>query len=904
MAEEPLPPPPTAPRPAARAPTPPSQRPGYVAAPAKRPSDPRPKANPPRPTGAAPTPAASPRASADPERSAARRPTSAAPRSTRIASAFFIICVFGVGLFFVAAAAGVLVYTSIAREVPDPSQLLSRQSQFASTKIFDRSGNLLVELTDPSDPTAGRRQRVDLSQIAEVARQATLATEDPNFYRYNVGFDPIAILRAIYYVITERDIVSGGSTITQQVARNLLLDGQERNSQSAMRKLREIVLANELSRLYPRDKILEIYLNEINYGNLAYGIEAAAQTYFNKPASALNLAEASLLAGLPQAPSYWDPVLRKDRALRRQQVVLELMAERGVISESQIEPALDATRKTEFKPPRVNSSAAAPHFMNYVRDQLDAEFGQQLYRDGLRVRTTLDANLQAIAERAVREQIGKLKDKNVTNGAAVVMDPRTGEILAMVGSVDFYSETIKGQVNVALMPRQPGSSIKPFTYLAAMEKGATPATVYWDRQTTFTNSFGQKYTPVNYDNTYHGAVLMREALARSLNVPAVLALNDIGLPAFFTETQKAGIQFPPNPAYGLAVTLGGAEARLLDMTAAYAVIANGGVRIPPTAIARVERADGALVRDYLNGYGAAPRAAPTVDAQSARARNESGAFAPAGALSGRQQVLSPEHAWLITSILSDDNARAKSFGRGSILNLKGRPAAVKTGTTNDFRDNLTLGFTPELVVGVWVGNTDNSEMKGTTGTTGAAPIWNQILEDALKGKAVSQFARPAGIIEREICIDGGHEPSADCPPERRIKEFFKADQPPLPPDPALERAARENNPEIAAQPPPSPQPVTDIVVQLSASVRRAESVSIRGNVNPPGFERYQVEFGAGDNPGAWRWISGPHLSPVMGGQITQWTVPGDLSPGRYTLRVTAFGAGGASVGLARFDVTP
>ena len=844
-----------------------------------------------------------------PQRAVSSRPSSGRKprrrsRLSRLAALFFTVSVIGVGLFFIAAAAGVLFYMNIAREVPDPTQLLSKQSQFASTKIYDRNGNLLIELTDPTDPTAGRRQRVDITQISDYVKQATLATEDPNFYRYNVGFDPVAIVRMIYYVFTERDIVSGGSTITQQVARNLLLDPKERTSQTITRKLREIVLANEVSRLYPRDTILEIYLNEINYGNLAYGIEAASQTYFAKPASDLNLAEGSLLAGLPQAPAYWDPVLHKDRALRRQQVVLELMAERGLISDAQIEPALDATRKKTFTPGRVNFSSVAPHFMNYVRDQLDAEFGQQLYRDGLRVRTTLDVNLQTIAEKAVREQIAKLKDKNVGNGAAVVMDPRTGEILAMVGSVDFFSETIKGQVNVALMPRQPGSSIKPFTYLAAMEKGSTPASMYWDRQTTFTNPFGQKYTPVNYDGAYHGAVLMREALARSLNIPAVLAMDGIGLPAFMTMTAKVGIQFPPNPAYGLAVTLGGAEARLLDMTAGYAVIANGGVRNAATAISRVERADGSLVRDYLSGFGEPLKATgPTVEPQSARGRIESKAAAPTEAPKGKAQVISPEHAWLITSILSDDNARAKSFGRGSILNLKGRPAAVKTGTTNDFRDNLTIGFTPELVVGVWVGNTDNSEMKGTTGTTGAAPIWNQIMEDALKGKPVSQFARPGNIVEREICIDGGHEPSPECAPDRRIKEFFKTDQPPLPADPALERAARENNPVIATQP-PAPPTNGDIAVLPpgNGTVRRAEALSIRGTVNPLGFERYQVEYGAGDSPGEWRWISGPHLSAVVNNQLTTWTVPGDLPPGRYTIRVSAFGANGASTGFARFDV--
>jgi 1A family penicillin-binding protein len=871
-------------------PTPPSQRAGYV--PADAPGAPgAPGDEAPRPEANRRIASAAPRASSPGSMAAVDAPARAAGVATQpdaattrrrqrsvgmqIARAFFAFALLTFVLFLATIILGVAGYLLIIRDIPNPSQLAAAQSAFASTKIFDRKGNLIVELTDPTDPTAGRRTRVPLSQISPYIIQATIATEDPNFYRYaqGIGFDPVAIARALYYAATEREVVSGGSTITQQVARNLLLTPAERSSRTLQRKIREIVLANELTRRYTRDEILEIYLNDNYYGNQAYGIEAAAQLYFGKPARELNLAEASMLAGIPQSPVLWDPIANKGGVMRRQNDVLRLMVKAGYIRPEQI---YDAQREIEgrtFTATLPNVSAIAPHFMQFVKQQLDAEYGAKgLYRDGLRVHTTLDPQIQTIVEGAIRQQIAQLRQKNVSNGAAVVIEPRTGEILAMVGSADFNDTSIDGQVNVAIMLRQPGSAVKPFTYLAALERGWTTATLYWDRPVTFTNQYGQVYAPRNYDGKFHGPMLMREALARSMNIPAVETLHFVGVPGFLEMARRMGLHFPPNPAYGLAVTLGGAEARLLDLTAAYAVLANGGVRLLPTAIARVESADGRLLRDYRQAQG--------------------------------QQVIRAEHAWLVTSMLSDNAARAKTFGQNSPLRLS-RPAAAKTGTTNDFRDNLTVGYTPDLVVGVWVGNSDNSPMQGVSGITGAAPIWKQIMEEALAGRPALDFAPPPGVVGVEICEHGGRVPSPSCP--RRRIEFFSADQLPLPADENVERAVQAGNPDLVDISRPTatnPQSPDILITQPSLDEPVARGLlSIRGTVNPPGFQQYVVEYGEGENPGEWRWISGPHFAPVQDGQLTEWGIEG-LPAGRYTVRVTVNTSNGTLVGYARFDVGP
>jgi penicillin-binding protein 1C len=756
------------------------------------------------------------------------------------------------------------------------AQLESKQSSFTSTRVYDAEGSLLSELTDINNPSAGVRERVGIDQISPFLRQATIATEDLRFYKYTqIGFDPIAIARVLYDAYQNEEITSGGSTITQQVARNLLLTPEERAQRTPMRKIREIILANEITRTYDRDKILEIYLNEINYANLAYGAEAASRLYFNKRAKDLTLGEASFIAGIPQSPVLWDPVANKQNTLRRQAVVLRLMAEAGFIQESQIAPAQAEMQARTFKRPRLNVPGIAPHYFYYVRDQLAREYGDDaLFREGLKVYTSLNPEIQRIAEDAVRNQLAKLKDKNVTNASVVVLKPQTGEIVAMVGSADFNNEAINGQVNIAISPQQPGSSVKPFTFLAALEKGYTPATLFWDVRKTYTNQYGQTFTPRNYDGKFHGPMLMREALARSMNIPAVDALEYVTLPDFLNVTNRVGINFPPNPQYGLALTLGGGDSTLLNLAEAYGVLANNGVHLKPTAISRVALQNGTVVRDYGQTQGA--------------------------------QEIRPEHAYLITHMLSDNNARVRSFGRNNVLNLP-FPAAAKTGTTNDFRDNLTVGYSTQYVVAVWVGNSDNSEMQGVSGITGAAPIWREVMLALHADTPPGDFVRPAGVIEVEVCTLGGRLPSPNCP--TRTREVFKADQPPLPADENVERAVAANDPALAQAQAPTPNASAvqspDIVVSQPANgaVFNRGLLSIQGVINPPGFQQYQVEYGDGDNPGEWKWISGPHLSPVLGGEMTQWGLE-SLAPGRYTLRITVQTASGPMIGYSRFDVAP
>lgn len=818
-------------------------------------------------------------------------------RNSPMATAFFMMSLLVLVGFCFFTAVGSVIYVQIANELPDVGQLRAKRSTFASSKIYDRYGNFIVEITDPNSPTSGKRTYVPISQINEWVIKATTSTEDPNFYRYTVGFDPVAIVRVFYYLATEREFVSGGSTITQQVARNLLLSAKERSERTFTRKLREIVLANEMSRRYKREEILEIYLNEINYGNLAYGIQAASETYFKKNAKDLTMAESALLAGLPQAPSYHDPVASEQRALRRLQTVLGLMEENGYITSSMSASAYKEIEAYDFKTIPVNIPPIAPHFMNYLRQLLDEKYGKALYEEpGLKITSSFDPKIQAIAEQAVKEQIAKLKDKNVNNGSVVAIDPRTGEVLAMVGSADFYNTQIRGQVNVALSLRQPGSTIKPFTYLTQMEtRAANPATLYWDVPVSFRNQYGQIYTPKNYDDQFHGPMLMREALARSMNIPAVVSLYTVGITDFLKLTDRVGIHFPPNPQYGLAITLGGAEARLIDMTAAYAAIANQGKYITPTLTTRVERLDGKVLFDVKQVLGKA--------------------------------VMTPEHAFLLSSILSDNTARTPTFGPNSALKLS-RPAAVKTGTTNDYRDNLAIGFSPDLTVGVWTGNTDNTPMKNVSGVDGAAPIWNQVMSRSLQGKPALDFVKPNDIIEVEICLDGGRAASPYCPANRRKMEYFKSDQGPFSADERAEYAFRARDQTYFGQlvrystPAPNEPTATPIlaeqvsqpsqnIVQQSGiflsnppdgSVIGRGLLSIMGTVNPPGFERYQVEWGVGDTPADWRWISGPHLSPVVNGQLTQWGGLDGLPSGRYAIRVTVFTTSGTQISVSRFEL--
>src|SRR5512139_2114380 len=674
-------------------------------------------------------------------------------------------------------------YYSIARTLPSVADLQNRASQFETTRILDRNGNVLYEILDPS---AGRRTYVPLDKISPALIAATIATEDKDFYRHP-GFDPAAIIRALWENWRTNGQGGGASTITQQLARALLLSPEERAQRTYARKAREIILAAEITRRYTKDQILELYLNEIYYGNLAYGIEAASETYFGKAANQLTLSEASFLAGLPQSPSVYDIYTNRDVTLARQQQVLVLMYGLSQtdgcikVSTSEVPICVDEVAAANaanemkarvFNSPNVNSRY--PHWVNFVREQLEAQYdAQTIYRSGFNVYTTLDPTLQDEAQRLVTEQVAQLADKNAHNGALVSIRPSTGEILAMVGSPDFNNEAISGQINMADSPtRQPGSSIKPINYLAAFEKGWTPATLIWDVPSEFPpsgnpNDTREPYRPVNYDGRFHGPVTVRTALANSFNIPAVKTLDFVGIyddpntpqkEGMIGMAEKLGITTFTRPDYGLALTLGGGDVSLLQETGAYAVIANGGKKVPPVAILKIVDYKGNVVHEYQP---------------------------PAG-----EQVIRPEHAFLMSSILSDNDARAPMFGRNSLLNLPFQVAA-KTGTTNDFRDNWTVGYTPDLVTGVWVGNADYTPMVNTTGLTGAAPIWSSFMQFAVpivSGGNPTSFTRPPGIMDKAICSLSGTEPSQWCRGGQR-NEIFVNDQPPLPASQDLFRRA-------------------------------------------------------------------------------------------------------------------
>jgi penicillin-binding protein 1C len=668
----------------------------------------------------------------------------------------------------IASALLIYEYYQIAATLPSVGDLRAHASQFETTRILDRNGNVLYEILDPS---AGRRTYITLDKISPYLVAATIATEDKDFYAHP-GFDPAAILRALW-----NNFVSGGeegggaSTITQQLARALLLSPQERSQRTVLRKAREIMLAAEITRQYSKDDILELYLNEIYYGNLAYGIEAAAETYFGKSANQLTLGEAAFLAGLPQAPSIYDIYTNPEVTIKRQQQVLVLMyqlsLERNCIYVSNnpqpicvdVSAAAEAANEIEtYSFQALQASMRFPHWVQYVRTQLEAQFDPQtIYRSGFTVYTTLDPGLQDVAQKLVSDQVSALADRHVTDGALVAIRPATGEILAMVGSADFYNAAISGQVNMATSPtRQPGSSIKPLTYVAAFEKGWTPASLFWDVPSEFPPSGNPDdtrppYVPVNYDGRFHGPVLARVALANSYNLPAVRALQFVGVygdTGLIAMAKRLGITSLTRDDYGLALTLGGGEVSLLEMTGAYAVFANGGRRVPPVAISKILDHENKLVYQYQP---------------------------PAG-----EQVLRAEHAFLISSILSDNEARSPMFGRNSVLNLPFQVAA-KTGTSNDFRDNWTMGYTPDLAVGVWVGNADYTPMENTSGLTGAGPIWAQFIQvgiQYLTGGNPTPFVRPNGVVEKVICTVSGTEPSQWCPEQRT--EYFASDQPPLP----------------------------------------------------------------------------------------------------------------------------
>jgi penicillin-binding protein 1C len=864
-------------------------------------------------------------------------------------------------LFLLGVIAATFSYVYIARDLPAIGDLRERASQFETTRVYDAKGSLLYEIVDPQ---AGRRTRVPLDQISPYLIAATLATEDKDFYSHP-GFDPIAIVRAIWQNLQAGDTVSGASTITQQLVRALVLTPEERAQRTALRKVREVILAAEIERRYSKEEILELYLNEIYYGNLAYGIEAASETYFDKRASDLNLTEAAFLAGLPQAPAVYDVYTSPDAAFSRQQQVLLLMLdltnERGGIGVStQTEPVRVAPddvlfaateianqARYPFHPPR--TSARFPHWVNYVRQLLEDQYGQTLYRSGYSVYTTLDPDLQTLAEQNVSQQVAALVDRHVTNGALVALKPATGEIVAMVGSDD-YDDPVDGQINMALRPRQPGSSIKPLTYALTFEKGWTPATLIWDVPTEFPDGANPPYKPVNYDGRFHGPVLARYALANSYNIPAVKALQLAGIygeGSFIEFAETLGVTSFTSDQYGLSLTLGGGEVPLVEMVGAYSALANGGRRTFPIAIRRITSFDGTLVCEQP----LTPSEIKT-DPPPCQAPPENWG----------QPVISAETAFLISDILSDNAARTPAFGPNSQLLLT-FPAAVKTGTTNDTRDNWTIGYTPDLAAGVWVGNADFTPMVGTSGVTGAAPIWHNFMEGALAGRA-TPFVRPPTIVEATICSLSGAEPSEFCPPDARRTELFAATNGPLPKerdvlqrafidpftglrqtaecaryyqndrlleqervvvevaDPSARKWLTEDPNGIAwAQsyglPSPivwapggdcsadSPHPIMSFAFPPEgAALPGVGVIQIMGQAAATGdFAHYIVEYGLSHDPGGWGLVQGPNTNAApQTGLLANWDMT-SLPDGPASLRVLVFSTSGGSAEMrVRFNV--
>ncbi|MFN8458100.1 MAG: PBP1A family penicillin-binding protein [Anaerolineae bacterium] len=792
----------------------------------------------------------------------------------------WLVLLFGLAAnVVVALAIAAMIYVWIARQLPSADELRSRSFQFATTQILDREGNLLWEIIDPS---GGRRTDVSLNQISPDLIKATLATEDRYFF-LNVGVDPVAIARAVYYNLSEGEVVSGGSTITQQLARNVFLSPEERIQKSWGRKIKEAVLAVEINRRYSKRQILEIYFNQIYYGNLSYGIEAAARTYLGKSAGELTLAEAALLAGLPQSPALYDPYTNPDAAKTRQLQVLALMVEAGYITPVQAE----AAKATPLELRDTNFNLKAPHFVYLVQQELERNIpAAYLYQAGLRVYTTLDPHLQSIAEEEVNAQVADLADRHVGNGALVALEVSTGQILALVGSTDFHNEQIDGQVSVVTALRQPGSTIKPLTYLAAFEKlNWTPSTLLMDTPVEYPDFAGNAYRPGKRRPSIPRAGLLREGAINSYNIPAVKTLDKVGLEALKEMAARLGITTLTRTDYGLSLTLGSGEVSLLQMTGVYQAIANKGWLIPPTTILKITDAVGREVEPI--------RSQP-------------------------RQALRPEHAYLITHILADNEARAPAFGLDSPLHLS-RPAAAKTGTTTDFRDNWTIGYTPDLVAGVWVGNSDNTPMLDVGGVSGAAPIWHNFMERAHENWPVHDFKRPAGIIELEVCADSGTLPSEVCP--RRRTEIFFQDQPPLGPEQdlhqwvELDRASGllvnqfcRGNIEKRyyqvfppdgrawaiehgiAQPPTKACPSENIVARLTNPVDNAAvrgTVEIKGSAVAPRFAYFQLELGAGTNPQDFQVIQGQTKPWIRKDLLARFDTT-QLANGPYTLRLVVY----------------
>lgn len=633
-----------------------------------------------------------------------------------------------------------ILFAWYAKDLPRPDKI--RRITGLSTIIYDRKGEVLYDIYN-----AENRIPVAFEEMPETLKQATLAIEDKDFYKHQ-GFDPRGIIRAVINITLGKGL-QGGSTLTQQLVKNVLLTSER----TLARKVKEFILSVQIEKKYNKDEILQMYLNEAPYGGTAWGIEAAAQTYFNKHAKELNPLESVILAGLPQRPSTYSPFGTDPKAyIERSKQVLRRMREDGYLSGEQEKDLSDQLAGVEFS--KVKSDIKAPHFVMYVRNLLIDEFDfteRMLGEGGLRVYTTLDYQIQEKAEMIVAEEVERVKNLHVGNGAAVVLDPKNGDVLAMVGSRDYFAPDYDGKFNVATAFRQPGSAIKPITYVTAFDRGFSPATILFDVQTEFPGGEGQKpYIPGNYDGKFRGPVQARFALGNSINLAAVKMLARVGVKNMLSTAHQMGlINLEPTDAnikrFGLSITLGGGDIRLLDLTSAFAVLATGGLKHDPSSILRIEDSSGKILFE----------------------RKETAS----------RRVLAAEPVFLVSHILSDNNARNEVFGPKSWLLIPGKTVAVKTGTTDDKRDNWTIGYTNSVVVGAWVGNNDNSSMdeKLASGVTGAAPIWHKIMREILNERSDGIIDRPANIVTLEIDAFLGGLPHPGSP--TRSEYFIKGTEP-------------------------------------------------------------------------------------------------------------------------------
>jgi penicillin-binding protein 1C len=654
-------------------------------------------------------------------------------------------------LFFI----GVIGLLYTLRDLPSPRRLTSSDNYPVSTQIFDRKGRLLYEIFGDE-----HRIPIKIDTLPPYVYQASISIEDKNFY-HHFGFDPVGITRAIRNTL-EGKRLEGGSTITQQLVKNALLTRER----SLTRKIKEGVLSIATEVIYSKKEILEMYLNYISYGGTSVGIEAASQRYFNKPAKDLDLAEAAMLAGLPQSPTRYSPFgSSPEEAKKRQQEVLRRMREDNYITADQEE----AAKKEVLNFAITSKEIQAPHFVFYVRDLLYQKYGEdRVERGGLRVTTTLDLDLQNTAQASVAAEVVKLKSARVGNGAALIIKPNTGEILAMVGSKDYFDTAEDGQVNVPLQPRQPGSSIKPIMYATAFqEKILNPGSYLLDIPTCFLVAGQKPYCPRNYDGSFHGPVSIRTSLGNSLNIPAVKSLSLIGVEKFIDQATKMGITTWKDPSqYGLSLTLGGGEVRMIDLAQAFGVIANQGVKVPITPILKIEDYKGNLIEEtkiderqedlkYLTEY----------DDEIEKGDLE--------------RVMDRAPAYLVAHIMQDNSARVMEFGANSKLVIPNQVVSAKTGTTNDLKDNWTFGFTPDYLVATWVGNNDGTQMNRNlvSGITGAAPIWNDLMSFILKGHEPHWEEKPADVTSGTVCVDGMPVQDGQNCPVKNQELFWKRSQP-------------------------------------------------------------------------------------------------------------------------------